>query len=253
MITTNTKKILLADDSVFFRTKMRDVLVDAGHLVTLVEDGQKVVEKITEEGAEAFDLMILDLEMPELDGFGVVEWMSENDHIGRFPILIATGVYKESEAMTRLKGHGVNRFITKEAPPEEIVFIVNKILFPTETFERVDDRTPIEIATTFTLDGELKGGVILNMSVSGLFLKTTAKLPEGMIIEFDFSLPDVEKKVEIVGVVKRVTKESAKDNRFGGVGIQFTKLSPMDKRAVEVFVASRLKDIRRPKASDRKY
>lgn len=252
MITANAKKILLADDSVFFRTKMKDVLVDAGHLVTLVEDGEKATAKMSEAGAD-FDLLILDLEMPELDGFGVVEWMSEHDKLGKFPILIATGVYKESEAMARLKGHGVSRFISKEAPPEEIVFIVNKILFPTESFERVDDRAPVEIATTFDLDGELKGGVILNMSISGLFLKTTAELSEGMSMEFGFSLPDVENKVNIKGVIKRVTVESAKDNRFGGVGILFTGLSPMDKKAIEVFVAGRLKHIRRPTAKDRKY
>lgn len=252
MITTDTKKILLADDSVFFRTKMKDVLVDAGHLVTLVEDGEKAAVKIGEEG-EDFDLLILDLEMPELDGFGVVEWMKEHDHLEKFPILIATGAYKKGEAMGRLKEYGVDKFISKEAPPEEIVFTVNKILFPTESFERVDDRAPTEIATTFTVDGELKGGVVLNMSISGLFLKTTAELPEGMTMEFAFSLPGAPKKVEINGVIKRVTKESAKDNRFGGVGILFTKLSPMDRKAIEDFVAGRLKNINRPSAGDRKY
>jgi CheY-like chemotaxis protein len=46
MITENSKNILLADDSVFFRTKLSDILIEAGHKISFASDGREVINKV---------------------------------------------------------------------------------------------------------------------------------------------------------------------------------------------------------------
>ena len=46
MITKNSKNILIADDSVFFRTKLSDILVEAGHKVRFAKDGRALGEDV---------------------------------------------------------------------------------------------------------------------------------------------------------------------------------------------------------------
>jgi CheY-like chemotaxis protein len=46
MITKTPKDSLLADDSEFFRTKLSDILIEAGHKVTFASDGREVINKV---------------------------------------------------------------------------------------------------------------------------------------------------------------------------------------------------------------
>ena len=67
MITTDSKNILLADDSVFFRTKLSAILIEAGHMVRSAGDGLEVIAEL-KRSAERTDILILDLQMPDIDG-----------------------------------------------------------------------------------------------------------------------------------------------------------------------------------------
>src|SRR3972149_3951223 len=90
MITKDSKRILVADDSIFFRTKLSDILVEAGHKVKFAKDGRELIKEISID-AGGVDLLMLDLQMPDIDGFGVLNWLSENGLKGRFPVLVITG------------------------------------------------------------------------------------------------------------------------------------------------------------------
>lgn len=64
------KRILLADDLPSIRDSLSRLLLRQGYNVTLAENGREAVERLA---SEHFDLMLLDLSMPELDGWEAVK------------------------------------------------------------------------------------------------------------------------------------------------------------------------------------
>jgi len=82
------KKILIADDTENTRKLIHFVLQKEGYDVTDVPDGAAALEKIEKEH---FDLVILDISMPEVDGFSVTLQMRKTEKTKNIPILISTG------------------------------------------------------------------------------------------------------------------------------------------------------------------
>lgn len=129
MTTKRPKNIVIADDSVFFRTKLSDILRVEGYRVKFAENGQEAIDEV-KANAENIDLLILDLQMPVVDGFGVLEWIKESGHGGKFPTLAMTGAFETTQILEKLKGLGASGYMPKDMSPEQIAFRVNKILFP---------------------------------------------------------------------------------------------------------------------------
>ena len=102
MITKDAKTIIVADDSEFFRVKLSDVLTEAGHKVRIVKDGAELIKEIR-INPNGIDMILLDLQMPNMDGFGVLEWINNNGLRGKFHILAITGVYEITQVVDRLK------------------------------------------------------------------------------------------------------------------------------------------------------
>lgn len=84
--TANT--VLFVDDSAVIRAKMKKTLVEAGYNLTLAVDGVDAL-KILEE--KKFDLIITDLEMPNLDGLGLMLKLEEEPATKDIPVVIVTG------------------------------------------------------------------------------------------------------------------------------------------------------------------
>ena len=129
MITKDSKYILVADDSLLLRTKISDILVEGGHRVKIAKNGKEAIEEVR-IGANGIDLLILDLQMPEVDGFGVLDWIKSSGHGRKFPILVMTGAYDATQIlMEELKSLGVSDYMSKDMSPEQIISRVNRFLF----------------------------------------------------------------------------------------------------------------------------
>lgn len=122
-----TKKILLADDTVFFRTMLGSELSAAGFDVTFAGNGMEALTQIDEMGA-ALNLLVLDLYMPEMDGFGVMEKIQERGLQGKFPVLVITGEYEASDILRRVRELGASGLLSKEAAAEQVVGRVKQML-----------------------------------------------------------------------------------------------------------------------------
>ncbi|MFQ5736066.1 MAG: response regulator [Thermodesulfobacteriota bacterium] len=243
MITKDSKNILVADDSIFFRTKLSDILVEAGHKVRFARNGKEVLEEIKID-SNGLDLMILDLQMPDTDGFEVLKWMSDNGYMGRFPVLVITGAYEPVHVMEKLRSYGASGLMTKGYTPEQIVFRVNRVLFPDKTAAgEPRERVPVSLAVDFTAGETSQTGYMLNLSESGAFLHTKAKLPAGAMLRMRFSLPGVDKVIELKGIAKWSTNEVAGKALFGGYGIMFTSVSDADLDLIKAFIAREAKKI----------
>ncbi len=235
MITTEPKSILVADDSVFFRTRLSDILVEAGHKVRFARDGREVINELKID-PDGIDLLILDIQMPNIDGFGVLEWMRENGYMGKFPVLAVTGVYELTQVLDRLRDLGATGLITKGFTPEQIVHRINMMLFPEKTSQRIDTRVPVSLPVDFTIGDVTRTGFLLNISSTGVFLHTKEELLPGSVLRLRFKLPGIDRLFDLKGIVKWSTGTGSDKTYFGGAGIMFTSVSEEDQKLIKKFI-----------------
>lgn len=240
MITKDSKNILLADDSLFFRTKLSDVLNEAGHNVMFAKDGSEAIKEIKRD-PEGIDILILDMQMPNVDGLGVLKWIKDNGYGGKFPVLVITGAYEPTQVIETLKNIGAAGFMTKDLAPEQIVFRVNRLLFKDKAATGPPrKRVPASIPVDFKSGDSAFTGTILTISEGGVFLFTDVKFHMGTMLQMRFSLPGTEKILNVKGTVKWSPEEIEGKRILGGYGIMFTSLSQDDQNILKEFVSSEI-------------
>lgn len=118
-----TKTILAVDDSRTMRDMVSHTLKGAGFNVLLAQDGN---EAVTMLGQQSVDLILTDLNMPGLDGFGVIEHARASAKHKFVPILMLT---TESDQQKKDKGKamGATGWIVKPFNPEKLIQIVHKV------------------------------------------------------------------------------------------------------------------------------
>lgn len=120
----DAKKIFIADDDRFFRELYQMVLGEEGYDVTFAITGKEAVEKCPGSGA---DLIILDVLMPELNGYEVCSKLREIPELALTPILMLTGLSADED---KIKGYhvGADDFLTKPFSPKVFRERVKNIL-----------------------------------------------------------------------------------------------------------------------------
>ena len=107
--------ILIVDDTEFFRTMMADLLVSRGYRVKIAADGLEAMEMI-QAAPDAFQLILLDLQMPRVSGFEVLEQLKEMDDSVP-PVIVMTGVHDSHEDIQIVKKSGAAGFLDKSLDP----------------------------------------------------------------------------------------------------------------------------------------
>ncbi len=105
------KRILLVDDSAFFRNMMQPMLLAAGYDVTTTDSAANAL-KLCEDG-EQFDLILSDIEMPVTDGFGLAEKIRSSENWQDTPLIALTAhASARDKERTRKSGfaHHVPKF-----------------------------------------------------------------------------------------------------------------------------------------------
>jgi two-component system, chemotaxis family, chemotaxis protein CheY len=82
--------ILLVDDYEDARTAVREALEDAGHVVIEAADGQQALNTLVSRAADRVALIILDLQMPVMDGWRFAELLRCYVGLSKIPIIIVT-------------------------------------------------------------------------------------------------------------------------------------------------------------------
>lgn len=117
------KKILIVDDSKTMRDMVTYTLSGAGFEVKEAEDG---VNALNVANTAQFDLVITDLNMPNLDGFGLIEKLRASAQYKYVPILMLT-TESDTQKKERGKAAGATGWIVKPFNPEKLVQIIHKI------------------------------------------------------------------------------------------------------------------------------
>ena len=118
------QQILIAEDSLVQRARCRDLLSTAGFEVHEAPDGRTALDlcRIIRP-----DLLLLDLELPRLNGREVLERLRADERIGRIPVLVLTADERESTVATVFDA-GADDYVAKPPRPRELIARVNRIL-----------------------------------------------------------------------------------------------------------------------------
>ena len=119
---SNKSKVLLAEDDLTLGYVIKDNLVDAGYDVVLCADGQAALEKFNRE---SFDICLLDVMMPNKDGFAVARKIRQQSDL--IPILLITAKSLEED---RIHGFecGADDYIVKPFSMQELLMRIDVFL-----------------------------------------------------------------------------------------------------------------------------
>ena len=143
-------RLLIVDDEEKIREMIGKYALHEGHEVVLAEDGKKALDAFKKDD---FDLVVLDVMMPEMDGYETLKKMKE---IKDVPCILLTALGQEYD---RIYGFdiGAEDYVTKPFSPKELMMRIKVILKrenKSNTRIVVDTLILDEDAHTVTIDGE---------------------------------------------------------------------------------------------------
>jgi two-component system chemotaxis response regulator CheY len=114
-----TARILVVDDAATVRLYHRSILSDAGFSVAEAANGYEALECAL---LDSYDLFVVDVNMPRMDGYTLVQELRRCDNTAATPILMLSSEAEESDA-DRGYAAGANLYMTKPAKAEDLILV----------------------------------------------------------------------------------------------------------------------------------
>ena len=121
-----SKRILFVDDDLYIRDVYEEILTSEGYIVDTAINGEEGLKKLQQGG---YDLVLLDVMMPTLDGIGVLEELQKHPPQQKNgPIVLLTNLGFDPLIKTA-KNKGVTSYLVKaEITPRDLVDMVRKTI-----------------------------------------------------------------------------------------------------------------------------
>ncbi|GAC1532365.1 MAG: hypothetical protein NVS3B15_12470 [Sediminibacterium sp.] len=122
---TEKLKILVAEDVAVNQLIAKHILGNHGHVVANGKEAIKMLEK------ESYDLVLMDIHMPEMDGLEATKLIRShsNPTVAVIPVIALTAAAFKEEAASFLQA-GMNDIITKPYTEEKLLEVIRKVMFP---------------------------------------------------------------------------------------------------------------------------
>jgi CheY-like chemotaxis protein len=213
-----TERVVIIDDQEDMRFLLGMIFDEAGYEAQLAEDGAKGLEMVA---AQAPALIVLDLKMPGLSGWAVVERLKAAH--SETPVILVSGA--QDEITRGSLAPPVAGFLLKPFRVEEVLRMAEQALEAHRAKEEAADRRreprrPLVMAgRLLSGDGQaIALGTIMNLSRGGTCFELGLSLEPGRTVRIAFDVPGMDGPVALEGEI-RWSKE-------GTLGIQFSDLSP---------------------------
>jgi len=122
-LVSKMKRILIVDDAATVRMYHRNILEAAGYNVDEAVNGIEALEKALQE---SFQLYVVDINMPKLDGYGFLRELRAQDMFQAPAIMISTEA--EADDLKRAYVAGANAYLVKPVKPDQLLIQVKLLL-----------------------------------------------------------------------------------------------------------------------------
>ena len=220
--------VLIADDLKFFLEIEKSYLQRGGFEVLTATSGEEAVDIAQKRQP---NLVLLDLEMPKMDGVAACVAMRKVAALQATPIIImsATGTPQNRERCLKA---GCTEFVAKPEKPDELLGIVARIL---SIKKREAKRITVVFNVTGTHASRQVIGQAKDLGEKGLLLETSTAISVGSVLELEFYLPGTRSQVKVKAKVVRAGKTSEGAPQ---AGVEFIDLSQADQESILDYVTS---------------
>ncbi|MBA3452953.1 MAG: response regulator, partial [Deltaproteobacteria bacterium] len=199
--TTRAKRlIVLADDSPLIHRHTVPILEDDGYDVISAYDGEEAIAKVREHKP---DLVITDVEMPKLDGYGVCKALKRDPATAHLPVLICSSL-GEATDLERGFDAGADDYLVKPVIPEELSTRVRALVLGSLPASRervlVVDDSPAQ--RHYVADCLARQGFVVTTAENGkIALEKAAQIRPALVVS-DYEMP-VMNGFELVHALRR--------------------------------------------------
>jgi two-component system, cell cycle response regulator len=232
-------RILLVDDILPFIELQRSYLKRTTCRIQTARTGIQALNLCRQDPP---DLVLLDAEMPEMDGIATCRFLKADPLLGRIPIVLVASEARREECVRA----GCDDVLIK---PLESASFLEKVRRFVPLLERREGRIPVSCRVEFKVKSGSYTSYTRDLSTRGLFLKSPRPFAFGTRLDMVIHLPSrrvegrVEKPapIEVVGEVRRSLRSHAGSHLLPGIGVRFVDPSADVLRVLEEFIATRRK------------
>ena len=117
-------KIALVDDHILLRNGLAALVTKLGHKVLFeANNGKEFISQIDKDNLP--DIILLDINMPEMDGYETAQWIKINQPTIK---VLALSMYDNENAIIRMLRHGSRGYILKDSEPSELKLAIHSVL-----------------------------------------------------------------------------------------------------------------------------
>ena len=120
-------KILVVDDELLLRVMLKDALEGAGHAVVLAENGRVAIDRAK---ADRPDLILMDIMMPDLDGYDTCKLMKADPALMGLPVILISATAEPKDVVGRAKQVGAAAVLSKPVPVDKLQQVLAQTLKP---------------------------------------------------------------------------------------------------------------------------
>jgi len=189
-------RIVIVDDSVVVRSRLRNILTAEGH--EIVGEAANGKEGIALSKDKKPDIVTMDLTMPEMDGITACKHLSQDETLKGTKIIMISSIGKEEEILKAIR-NGASYYVIKPFSAEQVLKIVNIILHKDDMTEKKEDEaalieviddSPTVLATVSAFLKDDGHSIITSRSpLKGIELAETGN-PDLLIL--DLTMPEID-------------------------------------------------------------
>ena len=229
-----TKKILIVEDVQMFVQLQKTLLNRQDFTLLTARSGQGALDAARQEKP---DLILLDLYMPDMNGYDVCRELKSDPATEHIPILIITADDAEEFREMCIEA-GCDGHLTKPIRKDTLIpAIEDHLKIPPRRHSRVMIRIPCTVTDE---DGE-KEGIIHTLTPKGAFIETVPSCVPGDIVNIEFTLDDTGAKLSLQAAVRWARKMD--DSHPDGSGCEFMDIGPEELDSIRSYLAPRSNDI----------
>ena len=226
---TRPRRILLVDDQPFFLAMGQNMLRGAGYEIQTAPSGSEAIKRAR---ATLPDVILLDVEMPDMDGFETCRRLKANHVTAAIPVAMLTATLDQRLTQKAYKV-GAEATIPKGASAAQLRNLLQVILKTAES-RRAAPRVLVAIAVEYEHGEHVTSGETLDLTEDGMFIKTSSPADVGTLLILRFALPGSPRWECSARVAWKRRPED--DHVYpAGMGVQFLDLQPEARAAIVAF------------------